>query len=221
MKRLLLLYGDIKFQYRYGFYFLYAFFSAVYIFILGLIPFQWKTSLSFLLIFSDPTLIGLIFSGAIIHLEFSQRTFESLAIAPVGPGNVLFSKAFSLSLISLASAVVIGLSVGVIESLLLFMVSVLLGSFLCSLIGITLACKAKSLNHFFFKIVPFMILFVAPGGVALYFDLPIYTILHPGVAMMKLLSNGNELLFSGVILLFWIAGIFWFARRVLLLKMKS
>jgi len=77
MKLKNLLLGDIKFQIKYGFYFLYLIFTIFYIVILSLLPSSWVETVAWLLIYTDPTTIGLIFMGAIIQLELAEKTFDS------------------------------------------------------------------------------------------------------------------------------------------------
>ena len=54
-----LILGDIRQQYKYGFYALYTLFTLVYIAVLRILPMQWKELCTTTLIFSDPVLIGL------------------------------------------------------------------------------------------------------------------------------------------------------------------
>ena len=57
-----LILGDIRQQYKYGFYALYTLFTLVYIAVLRILPMQWKELCTTTLIFSDPVLIGLTVS---------------------------------------------------------------------------------------------------------------------------------------------------------------
>ncbi|MDR1341327.1 MAG: ABC transporter, partial [Prevotellaceae bacterium] len=67
MKRIIkLMAGDVRFQIKYGFYLLYAFFTFLYIAILYILPSAWKSDATTLVIYSDPALLGLIFVGVIV-----------------------------------------------------------------------------------------------------------------------------------------------------------
>ena len=57
LKRLFLL--DMRFQAKYGFYFLYAILTAIYTIVLFALPEHWRGKAAAILIFSDPASMGL------------------------------------------------------------------------------------------------------------------------------------------------------------------
>ena len=63
---------DIRFQARYGFYFLYAVLTAIYVAVLSAVPEGGREKATAILIFSDPASMGLFFMGAIVLLEKSR-----------------------------------------------------------------------------------------------------------------------------------------------------
>jgi fluoroquinolone transport system permease protein len=203
MKIRKLLIGDIRFQYKYGFYFLYFVFTFLYVFVLKVIPQNWVLPLAMILVFSDPSAIGLIFSGAIIQLELSEKTFESLAISPIKPSEYLWSKLLSIAMISFIAACIIGLSVQVINNYLFFALAIILGSMIFTNLGLICAFKTHSLNQFFLTIVPVIILIVVPGCIHQFYHLQYWFIIHPGVAMVEMLNGGTQSIISSVVLLFW------------------
>lgn len=221
MKTIHLLIGDIKFQYRYGFYFLYSFFTILYIFILGLLPYSLRQNIGLLLIFSDPSIIGLIFAGAIVHFELSERTFDSLCIAPIKPSQYLVSKLVSIALISLLTSILIGLTIGIINNLLSFISAVIVGSMFFSMVGFTLAFMTNSLNRFFFSLMPIIVIVVIPGAIQQFIDLPTIMIFHPGVALIEMLNNGSNVHMAFLSMGFWIISAYLITNRVLHNKMKS
>lgn len=221
MKLYKLFLGDVKFQYRYGFDFLYAFFCVVYILILRLIPTPWNLSIGILLVFSDPSIIGLIFGGAIVHLELSERTFDSLSIAPIKPTEYLLSKLLSLALISLITSLLIGIFVGLITNWFLFIFSVVFGSMLFSMIGFICAFLSHSLNRFFLLIIPIMLLVILPGGIYQFLDLPRWMIIHPGIAIIEMLNSGEVAFSALIVLVLWFIGIFIVTSKIISKKMKS
>lgn len=75
-----LILGDIRQQYKYGFYALYTLFTLVYITVLRILPMPWKELCTTTLIFSDPVLIGLMFMGAIILFEKSEKVMQAFII---------------------------------------------------------------------------------------------------------------------------------------------
>ena len=102
LKKLFLL--DMRFQAKYGFYFLYAVLTVIYITVLFALPENWKEKAAAILIFSDPASMGLFFMGAIVLLEKSQHTTCALAVSPVHATEYVIAKVSSLSAISLVVA---------------------------------------------------------------------------------------------------------------------
>ena len=96
-----LILGDIRQQYKYGFYALYTLFTLVYITVLRILPMPWKELCTTTLIFSDPVLIGLMFMGAIILFEKSEKVMQALAVSPISIHAYILSKVISIGLISL------------------------------------------------------------------------------------------------------------------------
>lgn len=95
LKKLFLL--DMRFQAKYGFYFLYAVLTVIYIAVLFAFPENWKEKAAAILIFSDPASMGLFFMGAIVLLEKSQHTTCALAVSPVHATEYVIAKVSSLS----------------------------------------------------------------------------------------------------------------------------
>jgi fluoroquinolone transport system permease protein len=210
-----LLIGDIIFQFKYGFYMLYAIFTCLYIIILNIMPTSWVYPMGILLIFSDPSAIGLVFSGAIIQFELSEKTFESLKIAPIKPIYYLLSKIISLTLISLIVGVIIGVSLQIISHLAYFVVAIVLGSLIFSCVGIIIAFKTKSLNHFFLIIIPIMTLVLLPGGAHQFINFNDFVLLHPGISMVEMLNGGDSSLLAMVVLIVWLVVVSSLATRII------
>lgn len=193
MKLKNLLLGDIKFQIKYGFYFLYLIFTIFYIVILSLLPSSWVETVAWLLIYTDPTTIGLIFMGAIIQLELAEKTFDSLVISPITPTKYLLSKTFSLGILSYLVSVILGLYSKSINNFFTFSLGILLGASIFSCLGMILAFKAKSLNQFILFMIPFMIVIIFPGIIYLFDCDYLWLLLHPGIAIIHLLAKTNHL----------------------------
>ena len=73
MKLRRLVRGDIHFQWKYGFYFIYFVLTVIYVFGITALPDNWKHNAAAIMIYSDPAAMGLFFMGAIVLLEKSQR----------------------------------------------------------------------------------------------------------------------------------------------------
>lgn len=168
--------GDIRFQWKYGFYFIYAILTVIYIAILNSLPMGVKPQVTAILIFSDPAAMGLFFMGAIILLEKSQRVLNAIAVSPMKYNEYIFSKVLSLALISLVVAAVIGLAVGM-NNLLMVLLGTLFSSIVFSLLGIIAATKIESLNQF---------MAISVGIEIICFIPPILAVIRPDWSLLSL-----------------------------------
>ncbi|MDD3959892.1 MAG: ABC transporter permease [Oscillospiraceae bacterium] len=188
MRLLHLTYGDIRFQYKYGFYFVYAVFTALYLMVLAVVPESARRAVAAALIFSDPAAMGLFFMGAIVLLEKSQRINGALAVSPVRIFEYCFGKLFSIALIGLIAGLVLAVAGGV-PDLFLCIIALILSSFICSALGLIAAMKSTSLNRFVLAAVPFeLLIFVPPILLLLNISHPLLS-LHPGVAAVRLMAG--------------------------------
>ena len=148
-----LILADLKFQSKYGFYFLYAVLSVVYIIILFALPASWRKNVASVLIFSDPSALGLFFMGAIILLEKSQRVTCALAVSPVSAAEYVWSKVIALGVVSVTVAVVLAAFAGS-RHMGMILAGTLLSSILFTLLGIIIATRITSLNQFLIATIP-------------------------------------------------------------------
>lgn len=79
--------NDVRFQIKYGFYFLYAFFSAVYIAVLVVTPPVYQKIVSSLIVLSDPAMLGVFFVGGIWLLEKGEGRICSGVFRRSAPSN--------------------------------------------------------------------------------------------------------------------------------------
>lgn len=212
--------GDVKFQRRYGFYLLYAAVTLLYLIVLFQLPSDWKETAGGMLLFTDPTVLGLIFSGAIVQLEIAERTFDSLAIAPIKPSWYVASKALSLAMLSSACAILIGAFAFPLARLPWVIAAVFLGSMVFTMIGLILAFQTRSLNRFFFTVILIMLVAMLPGVARLFLTLPAWMVIHPGIAVMEILLHTSQTAVSFVSLVLWFLILFAWASRVVFLRMK-
>lgn len=203
MKLWSLLHGDIRFQYKYGFYFLYIFFTIVYIGLLLAFPEGWREKAAILMIFSDPAAIGLYFMGAIVLFEKSERVLDSIAVSPTRTYEYMLSKLFSIGVIS----VIVGVTIGFFSNVVNITISFILGIFLCSCLfsalGLIIATKSISMNGFIIATLPAELIINIPAIVWMFGWRPFWLLLHPGVSMMVLCESKKHALLPFIILLFW------------------
>ena len=203
MRMKALLMGDIGFQFKYGFYFIYLIFTVMYIGLLHALPGAWRGKAAVMMIFTDPAAMGLYFMGAILLFEKSERVLNSIAVSPVKPIEYVLAKLFSIALISTAAGLMIGWGAGMIMNPVLFVLGVFLGSCLFSAVGLMVAANIASLNQFMVATIPAEIIINVPAIAWLFGWKPGWLILHPGVSLIELCQNGGRALPAAVILAVW------------------
>lgn len=221
MRTTTLLMGDIRFQFKYGFYFLYFIFTVLYIGLLFVLPNSWREKTAILMIFSDPAAMGLYFMGAIILFEKSERVLNSIAISPVKPYEYVIAKLLSIAVVSTTVSLVIGLSVGVVPNIFFFIIGVFVGSCLFSAIGLMLAANIASLNQFIISTIPMELLINLPAIAYLFGWKPRWLLFHPGVSIIELCQNGPGAFFAAFNLILWIIPIVLLACRVMTKSFQS
>lgn len=193
LRLLKLIKGDLFFLARYGLFYVYAIFIAVYLIILHYIPGDTGTFVMKLLVFSDPAAMGLFFMGAVVLLEKSQRVNCSIAVSPVTTSEYTASKAVSFLLAGLVVGLLIAFGSGRhLTPAGLFGVAG--SSMLFSLGGLFVASKTRSLNQFIICTLPVEIFISVPGFLFAFDKLTsLWWIAHPGVAAMGLLFKETDL----------------------------
>lgn len=206
--------GDITFQIKYGFYFVYVIFTLFYILLLNFIPEVIRGKVAAVLIYTDPAAMGLFFMGAIVLLEKSQRVLNSIAVSPVKVSEYILSKSISIGMISTVVGIIIAYSAHsshIVEA----GVAIFLGSILFSLMGLLVAAKVNSLNQFVVATIPFEILCFVPPILYLFGYGKEFLIFHPGSIIIKMIlgegSFGPELL---LVLMSWIVLVYLITYRV-------
>lgn len=211
MKRVSLILGDIRFQFKYGFYFIYTVLSAFYIALLFVFPASWRATAGILMIYTDPAAMGLFFMGSIVLFEKSERVLDSLAVSPVRPWEYVASKLISIGIISVLVGLLIGSASGVVSDPIAFIVGVFLLSCICSAIGLAVATKITTLNQFLLATVPTEIVVNVPAVVRIFaYDEP-WMLIHPGVSMIELCTGGRAWIAALTGLVLWTILTGWLA----------
>lgn len=181
--------NDIRFQIKYGFYFLYAFFSLVYMAVLWIMPSEYKNMTASLIILTDPAMLGIFFIGGIWLLEKGEGLHRFWSISPLRPLEYLLSKSISLAVLSTVSAELIALAglkgrfYPVSLSLCVFW-----GAVVFNLIGLLVASYARSVNHYMIIVVlPTVFLSIPPILTAFGIRHPILE-LFPGTALWHMIA---------------------------------
>lgn len=204
MRQRKLIAWDMKFQFKYGFYFIYAVLSILYILLLSALPQAWREKAAAILIFSDPAAMGLFFMGAIVLLEKSQGVLNAVAVSPVKTSEYILSKVVSLCIITEIVALVLALAAGG-KHLLLTLVGTALSSVIFTLIGIIAGTKAKSLNQFIFIIIPIEIICFIPPIFYLFGSWQGFWFYPFNVCISMIAGRTDNIIIGGLVVLILIA----------------
>ncbi len=182
---------DIIFQYRQGFYWIYLLITLVYMTIMSKLPEGNIKAVGVMLaVFSDPSMLGFFFIGGIVMLEKVQGVIKYLGVTPVYSWEYLLAKALSLSLVSLAAGSLITKVTykGEVRFGLLLL-GILLSSVFFTLYGFLIAAWARTINQYFIKMVPFMVLIALPCFSFLLKEQSVLFDLFPSVAGLRLIQG--------------------------------
>jgi len=216
MRFLSALTNDMRYQVKYGFYFLYAFISALYIAILFVCPDEYKGAAASLVILSDPAMLGMFFIGGIWLLEKREGLHSFWGVSPLRPMEYILSKAVSLSIISTLSAVLIALCTFQ-EACNYFVLSagVFLGSAIFTLLGLILAAYTRSVNHYMLIATPPALALASPAiCAALGVAHPAFDVL-PGAALWRIIAYAIHIAGRPSAWI-WLALIVWLGLLLLL-----
>lgn len=154
---------DIKFQFKHGFYFIYAIMIVFYIIVMGILPQAWKGGATVAILFIDPAALGFFFIGGILLLEKGERVLDALFVSPLRVWEFVLAKALSLGLISVLAGLIIAvIGLGTQVDMLGLVLSLLLGSIVYTFVGLAAGVRAKTVNQFMIITVPAEIVLGTP-----------------------------------------------------------
>lgn len=218
--------GDLKFQSRHGFYYLYLFVCAFYIILIRSIPGEMRQSLAVMIILTDPAVVGFFFIGGIVLLEKEQRILESLFVTPFKISQYLIAKVISLGLLALVvSLIIIALSLGFQFISLPLILGIILTTVFFTLMGLVLSTRIKSINGYILSS-PLIFIFFLPlleylniFNTSLFYLLPVKGSLILMGTLIKKISNA-ELIYALVILSIWVViayywAVSWFKKYII------
>lgn len=179
--------SDIKFQYRQGFFFIYIIITLFYILVLSNLP---QNILGFavpLVVFSDPSVLGLFFIGGLIMLEKSQGIINYIVVTPLRIEEYILSKLISLTLIAVIAGTFITIvTYGLSVNWLLLILVIILTSIFFTLCGFLISVKCNTLNQYFIKMIPWMLLLIIPCFSIIGFKYSYIFVIIPSVSILRL-----------------------------------
>lgn len=213
--------NDIRYQIKYGFYFLYLFITVVYIGILFIVPGQYKDIGASIIILTDPAMLGSFFIGGIWLLERSEGLHKFYSISPLKPIEYILSKASSLSIISTLSALgIILLGVHKLINYPMMLFGVFIGSMTFTLFGLTLATFARSVNNYMLISVPVEIFIMLPPIlIAFGVDFPILDIL-PGTILWQIITMSVKASENALFTQLLIGMVLWLGVAILIALLR-
>ncbi|MFA5848597.1 MAG: hypothetical protein WC833_01845 [Bacteroidales bacterium] len=189
------IWADMHFQMKQGFYLVYAIITLIYLLILSFFPENMLQTAVPLVVFSDPTVLGLFFIGGMIMLEKVQGVLLVVVVSPLRTWEYIFSKVISLALVSLSAGIVItALTPCGSVNWFVLLLSILLSSGIFTMCGIMICAGCKTVNQYFVKMVPYMLLFTLPCFSLIGFPFSWVFDIFPSVAALRLMMGA----FSGM-----------------------
>jgi fluoroquinolone transport system permease protein len=151
--------------------------AAAYTLAFKLVPVIQIDEVLIFLIFSDPTLLGFIFIGAMILFEKTDQTLSAQVITPLRSSDFLWAKAFALLVPALICSLIMMIAgKGIQFRIILFILNTGLSSLIFTFLGIVGVMHVKTFNQYLI-IIP---LFLAPTSLPLlnFFGLTNLNILY-------------------------------------------
>lgn len=187
--------SDIRFQIKQGFYLIYLIITVMYLITLSLVPENILNIALPLIVFSDPSVLGLFFIGGIIMLEKGQGIIQVLVVSPLKTSEYIISKVVSLSIISALAGILITLfGTNSYPDWILLTISIFLTSSIFTLWGIMINAGCSNVNQYIIKTIPYMLLLVLPCFSLLGFKYSYLFYIFPSVSALKLMLGA----FTGI-----------------------
>lgn len=188
MRLLHAVWADMRFQIKQGFYLVYVMITIMYLIILSFLPPDALSIALPLVVYSDPSVLGLFFIGGIVMLEKVQGVLSVLVVSPLRTVEYILSKVISLAFVSvLAAFAITGFSQSENVNWLLLFLSTVLTSAIFTMCGIMINAGCQTVNQYMLKTIPYMLLFVLPCFSLIGFPYSWIFTLIPSVAALRLM----------------------------------
>ncbi|WP_442945447.1 fluoroquinolone export ABC transporter permease subunit [Oceanirhabdus sp. W0125-5] len=206
------------FQYRQGFYFIYIIITLFYVILLSRLPQNILNISVPLIVFSDPSMLGLFFIGGIIMLEKTQGIINCIIVTPLRVHEYILSKLISLTIIAvLAGFFITAITYGFSVNWLLLTLVITLTSVFFTLTGFLISANCSTLNQYFIKMIPWMLILIIPCFSILEFKYSYLFTVIPSVSLLKLLIgafNGINLYLALILIIYMCVINYYFLLRV-------
>ncbi|HPR95236.1 MAG TPA: ABC transporter permease [Thermotogota bacterium] len=204
---------DMRFQVKYGFYFVYGVVTVLYVIVLSALPVSWREKAAAVMIFSDPAAMGLFFMGAVILLEKNQRVVDAFITSPLKVGEYIISKVISFGFMALVVALALSIAAGSAH-ILLILVGTALSSAMFTLLAMIVASGINSLNQFLIAVIPVEIICFVPSLFYLFDAGPEFLTYYPvNICMGMIMGQTDNILLKTFLTVFVLYLLFRIAGR--------
>ncbi|MDH7517531.1 MAG: ABC transporter permease [Candidatus Thermoplasmatota archaeon] len=172
-------------------------------------------------LFFDPTLIGIMFVGALVLFEKNENTIQALIVTPMQTRNYFLAKIISLTILSIVAALLfLYLAHGFEFNYFYMLTGIILTSVFLILVGFIMVSRCHSINEYLvLMMIAMLILFLPPllHGSGIYKN-DIFYIL-PSQASITLFQGVfgeisiNETIYGVVYLIFWIILCYYISKK--------
>jgi fluoroquinolone transport system permease protein len=184
---------DISIQIRSGYWTVYGILGLTYILLLINLPVLIRQDVIVYIIFSDTSVLGLIFVGALILFEKQQGVLQSFSVTPLDLRTYLFSKALSVTILStLISLLIWMVPLGSFRGAILIFLEVVLSSVVFTLFGAGFTAGAGSFNQFLARVVVGSLIITIPVFPMLFLPYTGWLVIFPANASLDLLLKAAE-----------------------------
>ena len=154
---------DLSIQMRSGYWTVYGIIGLIYILVLVNLPVNIRNIVAIYCIFSDTSVLGLIFVGALVLLEKQQGVLMSFSVTPLKINTYLFSKVLSLTLLSsLVSSLIWIIPLWSFHGYVIILTGVILSSVVHIMFGLGFSAGASSFNQFLARVILGSLLLTVP-----------------------------------------------------------
>ncbi|WP_206511231.1 ABC transporter permease [Rhodococcus sp. BGS-1C] len=184
---------DLRLQSRYQIVTVSLVVTAAYGLVLRLLPDSWLRDATILLVLADPTMIGFLFVGALVLFERDAGITAAVAVSPSSPALYVWSKAVSLTTVSVVCAVALTVAGhGMNFRMVPLLGGVVLTSLMFVFIGIVAVVRVRSVNGYLLIVPVFLVPMYLPLlGSAGFAQSPLYYLL-PTQGSLLLIARALE-----------------------------
>lgn len=154
---------DLSIQLRSGYWTVYGIIGLIYILILFNLPLNIRDKVAIYCIFSDTSVLGLIFVGALVLLEKNQGVLNSLSVTPLSLNNYLLSKVISLTILStIISSLIWIIPLWSFRGFAIILPGVILSSVVHIMFGLGFSAGTSSFNQFMARVILGSLILTSP-----------------------------------------------------------